>query len=558
MENLSKCQHSKLTECLNFGRSLISRLAISLSAFCFVSAVQAVPVWSFTPDTSFSPTTSVTSTGITTVKYTITNNSSKPHNLAIMPQPGVSQNGPCSLGSKGSTCTLILTIAGSALPASGLSGGPVLCQTQPDGRTPSPLMCYQPSTADSLAITIVPHNLSMLPIPSQDATANQPFVYNLKSAVKFYDENQAAGLPAQGIVYPVEQDGLRFDPASFSIVGTPIHIGSYHFSIGAQNANGSAAPVDMQIEVQPNPKDKPVFKQNYSAASVLPEQRYSLNLMELIEPQVGFMVTNQISFDIDRDFSHPDWLSIAKDDKTRLVGKVPPRAAGKIVEVTLIASSNTGGKSDPMTIKIPIAYDPAMKPVINAFELKKVAGTQFYKDLSEHINDPAHDSSLRIVLDKVEPYVTWLRVSSLNPTILEGAIPPEAAGQLFQLTLYASTSVGGRSEPITIPLQIKINKELTPRFKAANPILPMVYTGQPFFYDFVANRDIYPEYDDAPYEVKFAEKSEHLDWLRIEDNKLIADMVPEIRDRHINIKVVIKNIPGGMSEVYSLRLKVIN
>ncbi|CEG56032.1 hypothetical protein [Legionella fallonii] len=540
---------------------LIRQLSIGLNAFCFAAAAQAgISVWSFVPDTRFPPKASVTSTGTTTVKYTIINNSSKPHNLVISPQTGVSQNnGPCSLGSKGSTCTLTLTIIGSALPASGLSGGPVLCQTHPDGRTPNLTMCYQPSQTDSLAITIVPHNLSMLPIPIQEATANQPFVYNLKSSVKFYDENQRAGLPAQGVVNPIEQDGLRFDQASFSIAGTPTRTGIYFFTVGAQNANGSAAPVDMQIEVHVNAKDKPVFKQHYSMASALPEQRYSINLMELIEPQIGFMVTNQITFRIDPRFSHPKWLSISEEDNTRLVGKVDKYAAGKEVEVTLIASSNTGGDSDPLTIKIPIAYDPTMKPVIDAFELKKVAGTQFYKDLSEYINDPAHDSSLRVVFDKVEPEVPWLSVSSLNPTVLEGAIPPDATGQLFQLTLRATTSVGGSSDPITIPLQININKERTPRFKAANPILPMIYPGQPFFYDFVANRDIYPEYDDAPYEINFAEEYELPTWLRIEENKLIADLVPleDIGDE-VNLKVVIKNIPGGMSEIYSLDLTVMN
>ncbi len=552
MKKLSKRQHFKLME-----NQVFIILTLLFTSLCFATVAQAgIPVWSFTPDTSFPPQTSVTSTGINTVKYVITNNSSKPHTLAIMPQPGVSQANPCYLGAKGSTCTLILTIAGSALPASGFSGGPVLCQTYSDGVTPSPAMCYQPSQADSLAIRIVPHNLSMLPIPIQDATANQPFVYNLKSSVKFYDENQAASIPAQGIVYPAEQDGLHFDQNSFSLVGTPMRTGTYFFKVSAQNANGSAAPVDMQINVQPNPKDKPVFKQHYSMASVLPEQRYNMNLMELIEPQVGFMITNQISFRIDTNCSHPDWLSVPEEDNTRLVGKVPSNAAGQEVEVTLIASSNTGGDS-AMTIKIPVAYDPAMKPVINTFELKKVAGTQFYKDLSEYINDPAHDSSLRVVLDKVEPEAAWLSVSSINPTILEGAVPPEASGQLFQLTLRATT-VGGGSDPVTIPLQINVNKERSPRFKAANPILPMVYPGQPFFYDFVANRDIYPEYDDAPYEIQFADKSEHPTWLRIEENKLVADMVPEIRDRHVIIKVVIKNIPGGMSEVYSLRLKVIS
>ncbi len=46
--------------------------------------------------------------------------------------------------------------------------------------------------------------------------------------------------------------------------------------------------------------------------------------------------------------------------------------------------------------------------------------------------------------------------------------------------------------------------------------------------------------------------------LKIENNKLIADYVREDVGRTINIEVVIKNIPGGESGAYSLRLKVMN
>ena len=530
------------------------QLGIGLSIFFSVTAGQAgIPVWSFTSDPHFPPKASVTSTGIALVKYIVTNNSSKAHNLVILSQTGVSQSGgPCSLGPKG-TCTLTLTITGSALPASGLSGGPVLCQTYPDRITPNPNDCYRTSQGDGLAVTLVPHNLSMLPIPIQEGTANQPFVYNLKPAVQFYDENVRAGLPVKGILSPAEQDGLRFDQNSFSIVGTPSRTGTYLFKIGAQNPNGSAAPTDFKVQVSVNPKDKPVFKQHYPVASALPKQKYSMNLMELIELPTGFMATNQISFHLNPNFNNPGWLHIAKEDATLLEGEVPYNVAGQEVEVTLIASSNTGGDSG-WTIRIPIAYDPAKKPVIEAFGLEKVAGTNIYENLLSYIKDPADDTDLKVILEKVEPAASWLRISSLNPTVLEGTVPDEATGQKYQLTLRANTSIGGSSNPIVIPLQISVDEEQTPRFKAANPLIPMLYPGQPFFYDFVANSDIYPEYEDAPYEIKFAENYEHPTWLRIEENKLIADFVPEDIDDDIDINVVIKNIPGGLSGVYQLSL----
>ncbi|MCL9685784.1 hypothetical protein [Legionella maioricensis] len=407
-------------------------------------------------------------------------------------------------------------------------------------------------------VEVIPHPLSVLPIPIQEATANQPFVYNLKSAVKFYDENKMAGRPAQGLVNPVEQDGLRFDQNSFSIVGTPNRTGAYVFKVGAQNASSTASPTDFKVQVGVNLKDKPVFKKHYSLAGALPEQKYSMNLMELIEPQKGFMATNQISFRLDPNFNNPGWLHIAKEDATFLVGTVPSEAAGKEVVIRLIASSNTGGDSEPWAVKIPIAYDPAKKPVIEAFELEKLAGSNIYEDLSGYVKDPARASDLKVILDKVEPAASWLHISSLNPTVLEGTVPDEATGQKYQLTLRANTSIGGSSNSIVIPLQISVDEEQTPRFKAANPLIPMLYPGQPFSYDFVANKDIYPEYNDAPYEIKFASGFNPPNWLRIEENKLISDLIPDDIDYVVNIKVVIKNIPGGLSGENLLSLRVMN
>ena len=416
-----------------------------------------------------------------------------------------------------------------------------------------------PHPSPGFYVTVIPHNLSMLPIPIQEATANQRFVYNLKSAVNFYQDNADAGKPAQGIVKPIEKDGLSFDPRSFSIVGTPTRTGTYSFTVGATNANGTTEAVDFKVQVNVNPKDKPVFKQPYSIKSALPDQKYSMNLMELIKPRAGFMESNQISFRIDTTQSKPHWLNISKEDANLLVGNVPPEAAGQNVEVTLIATSNTGGDSKPpLTVTIPVAYDPAKKPIIEPFELEKLVGTNIYENLSSYIKDPAHDSNLKVILEKVEPAATWLTISDLNPTVLEGTVPDTATGIKYKLTLKASTSVGGSSESVVIPLKISIDEKQAPRFKAATPLLPMLYPGQPFFYDFVANNDIYPDYNEAHYEIKFAEDFTPPTWLHLEGNKLFADSVEEYTSDEVNIKIRITNTPGGPSGVYLLSLNVMN
>lgn len=134
------------------------RLVMGLVAMSAVTSVQAgIPVWSFTPDPNFPPSTQVSSTSTVTVKYTVTNNSYKPHTLTIKPVLGLTQDAPCMLtptGSAGSSCILSLTITGSNLVQKGLYGGPVLCQTNAD-KTPNLNQCYQPSQGDTLAVKMV-------------------------------------------------------------------------------------------------------------------------------------------------------------------------------------------------------------------------------------------------------------------------------------------------------------------------------------------------------------------------------------------------------------------
>ncbi|KTD64252.1 hypothetical protein Lsan_0947 [Legionella santicrucis] len=136
---------------------VIPQWSFGVSIFCFITMAQAgKPLWTFTPDKNFPPKISVSTTGTATVLYTVANNSSKPHNLVLKPQVGISQNTPCTLGPKGSgnaTCQLTLTIHGSELPASGIAGGPALCQENPDG-SPNFNQCYQPNQADVLTVTV--------------------------------------------------------------------------------------------------------------------------------------------------------------------------------------------------------------------------------------------------------------------------------------------------------------------------------------------------------------------------------------------------------------------
>jgi hypothetical protein len=123
---------------------------LSISTASFAGS----PLWTFTPTTATSVIFPVNLTS--SIVYTVANQSSRSHQLVIKPIPGVTQVGSCILapkGQSGDTCTLNLSVIGSPLPATGISGGPSVCQSNSDG-TPNPGQCYQPSQADILSITV--------------------------------------------------------------------------------------------------------------------------------------------------------------------------------------------------------------------------------------------------------------------------------------------------------------------------------------------------------------------------------------------------------------------
>ncbi|KTD33555.1 hypothetical protein Lnau_2306 [Legionella nautarum] len=406
-----------------------------------------------------------------------------------------------------------------------------------------------------ISVLVIPRPLSMANIPILNATANVPFVADLKNYVSYYAENLEVGT-VHGVVTPTVQDGLYFDQALFSIVGTPKRTGVYLFSVAAENGGGRTAPTNLIIHVGINTADKPKFQTNRIIPSATPGQAYQLNLKELVESPLRYL-NNPLRFRIDTNETHPDWLRIGGDGNF-LMGEVPMSEAGSEKEVTLIASSNTGGDSSPLKIYIPISTDPKSKPSIAAFSLEKRVGNEFSFDVRKFVNDPSSDANLKLVIDKIEPEAPWLHVSAIEPTLLTGVVPAEVTGQEYQITLHVNTRGGGDSDKIQVPLNIAIDEEQKPRFKAANPQLPIAYPGQPFYHDFILNLDVFPEYEQTPYVIEWAKNYDKPSWLRIEDNKLIADEVPKIHEQEVQIYLTIKNTPGGRSGIIPLSLLVMN
>ncbi|CAM2944203.1 transmembrane protein (fibronectin III domain and Gp5 C-terminal repeat) [Legionella steigerwaltii] len=219
-------------------RLCLTNQGFSLGVFCIITTTihAGIPVWSFSPNGS--PVVTVSAMGTATVSYTVTNNSKKPHQLVLSAKTptGISQSGgPCVLAAKSPTnpnptCTLTLSINGSALPANTVSGGPILCQAN---GTPNPNQCYQPSPGDTLVITrttkpgattlstSIP-SPSILALSVNNPSLNSALTGNARQiTIKNTGTNEATGLT---IAYPTWPGGTLTTTAT-STCGTTLAAG---------------------------------------------------------------------------------------------------------------------------------------------------------------------------------------------------------------------------------------------------------------------------------------------------------------------------------------------
>lgn len=126
-------------------------LAFLWSMLMITTAWAAAPLWTFEPLTA--TTIVIPANGTANVQYRVTNQSSRPHTLAMQPIPGATQvtaglnicSNPFVLGGKES-CVLSIEIDGSQLNQA-ITDGPLVCQQD------STTQCYRPSAADVLHLT---------------------------------------------------------------------------------------------------------------------------------------------------------------------------------------------------------------------------------------------------------------------------------------------------------------------------------------------------------------------------------------------------------------------
>ena len=94
------------------------------------------------------------------IQYKVTNNTAITRTLTMVPIPNVTQltndSSQCPnpfILAKNQSCNLTLLVDGAS-QTSTYSGGPVVCKTKSDGRTPDPFLCSQPN--DSMQLYIYP------------------------------------------------------------------------------------------------------------------------------------------------------------------------------------------------------------------------------------------------------------------------------------------------------------------------------------------------------------------------------------------------------------------
>lgn len=147
-----------------------------------------------------------------TIRYQVTNQTKIIRTLTMVPIEGVTQittgDGVCASPFTlvpQQTCVLTLAVDGSLVPSSGIHGGPVICKAKgPNNNEADPLLCSQPSPANTLAVSTV-------------GAGQHAYIANqLGNSVSFCQANPATGFLSNCAITVTGLDGpeaIGFNPA---------------------------------------------------------------------------------------------------------------------------------------------------------------------------------------------------------------------------------------------------------------------------------------------------------------------------------------------------------
>ncbi|MFZ4076546.1 MAG: beta-propeller fold lactonase family protein [Legionellaceae bacterium] len=145
-------------------QALFESIAVGTLSLLLMSPAQAgtQPKFTIIPLNTNGNNVHMSSAGITSVIYQVTNKTALTRTLTTESMMGVSINpgpvGACANPftlATGESCLLNLTLNGSQMSYKGIHGGPRVCKTMGSGENnPSPFLCSQPSQSNDLAVTM--------------------------------------------------------------------------------------------------------------------------------------------------------------------------------------------------------------------------------------------------------------------------------------------------------------------------------------------------------------------------------------------------------------------
>ena len=101
---------------INMNPALIKKAIIGFWAMLTLTLGYAgTPLWTFAPVAEYPAKLSIGPTGQATVQYIVTNQSNKPHLLRMAPIAGIAPSGCVARLEPHQSCTLSLSVTGSAL-----------------------------------------------------------------------------------------------------------------------------------------------------------------------------------------------------------------------------------------------------------------------------------------------------------------------------------------------------------------------------------------------------------------------------------------------------------
>ncbi len=241
--------------------------------FIFSPLFAAQPKFSIIPTAGSITTFLLPSNFTETINYQVTNQTSITRTLTTVPITAVSQTvtgsgicpRPFTLAS-GQSCTLSLVVNGSQVPATGIMGGPVVCKTKgPNDPSPDPFLCSQPSTGNTLAISVTS--------PGQHAyIANQ-----FDNTVSFCQVNPSTGFLSQCAVTATGLsgvEGIGFNPAgtffySANPVGNSISVCQVNSATGALSNCGDSGGTGFNLPdaIAFNPAGTILYTSNFGVPS---------------------------------------------------------------------------------------------------------------------------------------------------------------------------------------------------------------------------------------------------------------------------------------------------